>query len=104
MIDLASETLISLSDVPAYLPKRRSGKHVHVNCGYRWAQRGCKGVRLEVLQCGGTKVTSLEALQRFFDRLTALENGTPTTPQSRTSRQRERAMRQANEELEQAGW
>jgi hypothetical protein len=104
VIDISAETLIALADVPAHLPKRRGGKRVHVSCVYRWGQRGCKGIRLEWLACGGTKVTSVEALQRFFERLSALENGTPLTPQMRTSRQRERAAKQANDELEREGW
>jgi hypothetical protein len=101
MIDSAHETLISLADVPAQLPNRRGGRRPHVSCIYRWAQRGCKGIRLETLQCGGTKVTSLEALQRFFERL-----GTPTPdihPPNRTARQREQAILRAERELERDG-
>jgi hypothetical protein len=102
MIDLAHETIVSLADAPAHLPDRRGGKRPHVSCMYRWAQRGLRGVRLETLQCGGTKVTSLEALQRFFERLGAVANG--ETPPARTSSQRKRATEKADSELAAAGW
>ncbi len=102
MIDSSRETLISLADVPANLPDRRGGKRPHVSCIYRWGQRGCKGIKLEVLQVGGTKCTSLEALQRFFERLSAQANG--EQPRARTTTQRQRAAEKANAELAAAGW
>jgi hypothetical protein len=102
MIDSTRETLIALADVPSHLPNRRGGKRPHVSCIYRWAQRGCKGIKLETLQCGGTKVTSLEALQRFFEQLSTGANRKP--PVTRTSRHRRRAAEKANLELAAAGW
>ena len=39
---------------------------------YRWASHGCRGVRLETIQIGGTKCTSREALDRSFEELSAL--------------------------------
>lgn len=51
-------------------------------------------VRLETIQLGGTKCTSLEALQRFFDRLTgdtAIEY-----PPRRTNRQRQLSVQKEN--------
>ena len=65
MIDLASEQLVSLHDVPKLLPPRPSGKRVHISAIYRWVQRGIRGIRLEVIRVGGTTYTSREALQRF---------------------------------------
>lgn len=102
MIDMSTENLIALADVPSHLPERRGGKRPHTSCIYRWAQRGCKGIRLETIQIGGTSCTSSEALQRFFDRLTAARCGEPVP--TRTSRQRQRAHDSANAELERAGW
>lgn len=69
MIDLASETLLSFSEASARLPRRRAGRPVHPSTLYRWAAEGLRGVRLETIQVGGTLCTSIEALQRFFDRL-----------------------------------
>jgi Protein of unknown function (DUF1580) len=104
MIDASSESLIALADVPAHLPKRRGGKRPHVSCIYRWAQHGCKGVVLETLQCGGTKVTSREALQRFFERLSAVCAGTTAAMPVCTSVQRQRAINTARRVLDNAGF
>jgi Protein of unknown function (DUF1580) len=70
MIDHRIETVRSLTEAAAGLPRRRGGKRVNVATLYRWSSHGCRGVRLETIQIGGTRCTSLEALQRFFDRLT----------------------------------
>jgi hypothetical protein len=102
MIDSAHENLIALADVPAHLPDRRGGRRPHVSCIYRWAQRGCRGIRLETIQIGGTSCTSSEALQRFFEALTVARNG--EQPAARTARQRVKAVELANSELERSGW
>jgi len=101
-IDIETETVIALADVPVRLPQRRGGKKPHISCIYRWAKKGCKGIRLETIQIGGTSCTSTEALQRFFEKLTAARSGEPVPV--RTSRQRLRAQESANAELEKAGW
>lgn len=69
MIDIARETVLSLADAAAKLPRRRRGKKPHVSTLYRWAEHGIRGVKLETVQIGGTRCTSLEAMQRFTDRL-----------------------------------
>jgi len=99
MIDISTETVVSLSEATRHLPRRR-GKWPHVSCLYRWTQRGCKGIRLETIQIGGTRCTSVEALQRFFEALTA-----PTAPAAptTTSRARQRSIAQAEADLADAG-
>ncbi len=69
-------------------------------------QRGCLSkdgttVRLENIKIGGTTCTSLEALQRFFDRL----NGDSTVVTLRTisSKSRLRQIEAAERELREAG-
>lgn len=69
MIDLKEEFVLSLVEAAKKLPRRRAGKKPHVATLYRWASHGLKGIRLETIQVGGTMCTSLEALQRFFERL-----------------------------------
>ena len=69
MIDLATENVLSLTDAAKRLPQRRAGKRPHVATLYRWASRGIRNAQLETIQIGGTMCTSMEALQRFFDRL-----------------------------------
>lgn len=70
MINISTEQVVSFTHATKHLPQRRAGKRPHVATLYRWSQRGCKGIHLETVQIGGTRCTSLEALQRFFDRLT----------------------------------
>jgi hypothetical protein len=69
MIDFTRETTFPLSQASRKVPRRGSGKRLHTATFYRWAAVGCRGVKLETLQIGGTKCTSAEALQRFFERL-----------------------------------
>jgi hypothetical protein len=102
MIDPLSEEIVSLTDAAKLLPARRGGKRAHVSCLYRWTQSGCKGVRLESIQVGGTRCTSREALGRFFERLS---NSTGSgEPSIRTPNQRARAADQAERDLIRAGY
>lgn len=103
MIKLSSETVVALSDAAKLLPRRRRGKKPHRATLYRWASRGLRGTRLEVIRVGGTTCTSHEALQRFFDRLTAATaNDTPV--HSRTPVGQQRTDEQAEGELKSAGF
>jgi hypothetical protein len=61
-----SENLVSLTEATKLLPRRRKGKRPNVVTVYRWSTIGCRGVKLETIQVGGTRCTSREALQRFF--------------------------------------
>lgn len=92
-IDPLSETLISLTDAARLLPARRGGKRPHVSCLYRWTVSGCKGVILESLQCGGTRVTSKEALSRFLEALTFGADGSPVRSPLKRHRAAELAVR-----------
>jgi len=70
MADLLSEKTLTLHQAAATLPHRRGGKPTHASTLFRWATDGLRGEKLEVVQVGGTKCTSKEALTRFFTRLT----------------------------------
>jgi hypothetical protein len=73
MIDIKFEKLITLVEATKFVPRRRRGRKPHVSTLYRWASpRGHRGVRLETIRVGGSLCTSIEALQRFFDRLTTV--------------------------------
>ncbi len=94
MIDLATENLIPLREVPRHLPPRPNGKRLHISAVYRWTLRGIKGVVLESIRIGGTTYTSQEAIQRSSERLTK-----PLPVQiapSKVSRLRQRQLDQAN--------
>jgi len=68
-IDIKHETLLTVRDVPGRLPRKPSGKRLHISAVYRWMSNGVGGgVRLESVKLGGTTYTSVEALQRFAER------------------------------------
>lgn len=97
MIDLASDQILTLQQAARRLPRRRRGRPVHPATIYRWAHVGLRGVRLEVIRMGGVTCTSTEALQRFFDQLTASTaraSSTTPTPTSAT----------VNDDLAADGW
>jgi len=101
MIDIQTEEVVSLTEAAKseHLPRRRKGKRPHVATLFRWATRGCRGIRLETIQCGGTRCTSVEALQRFFERCTD-----PSAPPSAvSSKAREREIAAAENTLDLAG-
>ena len=98
MIDPTTEQLIRLADVPKlkWLPTRRGGKRLHLSTVYRWEQQGLRGVRLEIVQAGGTRCTTEAALLRFFDSL----SNVTADPSQWKPRRRELAI--ARKELERA--
>lgn len=96
MVDLLTETVIAIREIPRYLPARPNGKRVHISACYRWIQRGVRGVKLEALRVGGTMYTSVEALERFGLRLTDGASGTRTSPESSA---RKRQVNQASQRL-----
>jgi len=100
MIDVSHEDVISLTDATKFLPPRRAGKRPHVATLHRWVTVGVRGIKLEMIQVGGTRCTSREALQRFFDRLTA----GPTTPTATTTKRRTKEVSAAKAELAAAGY
>jgi hypothetical protein len=76
---------------------------------WRWAEYGVAGIRLETIYIGAVRYTSREALQRFFERVTAARTGTaggsaPTglQPVARTGTesQRRKAAARAGEQLD----
>jgi hypothetical protein len=81
MIEILRESLVTFGEAARALPSRQLGKRIHPSTLYRWAVRGIRGQRLEVVRIGGTLYTSREALHRFTERLTAAPVGfRPTTP------------------------
>jgi len=66
---------------------KRNGRSVASSTVYRWAHKGHKGIKLETIMCGGTTCTSLAAVNRFFERLTAARDGAPDPMPEYTARQ-----------------
>jgi hypothetical protein len=110
MIDSATEELITFAQVADELPRRRKGRKTHVSTFYRWATIGCRGVVLETIQIGGSRCTSREALQRFFEALSQRRQAGPvgggqTGPSvgRRTIAQRQRQSAEAGRKLAKQG-
>jgi hypothetical protein len=109
MIDSTTETLISLSEAAKAVPRRRKGRKTHLSTIYRWATVGVRGVVLETLQCGGSRVTSREALQRFFERLSGPAPSAPIGSHAgpvsvrRSVAQRQRQSAEAGRKLAEMG-
>ena len=111
MIDVTSENLIRIADVPRHLPPRPDGRRTHISTVYRWITRGVgrRHTVLESVTLGGTTYTSQQALHRFADRLTG-QRSQPPTPPRRTTRSRQAQARRAAAEvtselgLDQATW
>ena len=82
-IDFDSERVISLQSAAAFVG-------VHRSTVYRWADGSVDGCCLETLRVGGRRRTSVEALQRFFERLTASgASPGPEPSQAATAAERE---------------
>lgn len=79
MIQIDSEKVLTFNAAAKMLPRRRRGKKTHVSTLYRWASRGIRNIRLETIQIGGTRCTSVEAIQRFFN---AISNSPPPVRQN----------------------
>jgi hypothetical protein len=104
-IDLTVEDVFPLALVGEKVPiRRRGGKPLHPTTAFRWAKLGARAgdgarVFLETIRVGGSMCTSLQAVQRFCDRLT----GTPVDPPTATPASRRRAIERAERELAEAG-
>ena len=101
MIDTVAEQPIPLSLAAREAPNRQGGRGISAATTWRWYQRGVKGVRLETVMCGGIRMTSREAVARFFAAVTAAASGKCVSP--RSSHQRQLEIKAAEEELRNAG-
>ena len=99
---LYDETLLSLDDAGKALPNRPAKTTI-----WRWCRKGIRGIRLEYRRVGRRIFTSREALERFSRQL-AEADPVPVAvdaPRAALPRpgQREKAIQQAERELELAG-
>jgi hypothetical protein len=111
MFDLTTERRIGLHEAAKLYPSFRSNRPTHISTPLRHITKGVKlpngdVVRLEGARLGGRWTTTVEAVERFMERLTtgALGDapGSPTPP-IRTTRQRRRELERIDRELDAAG-
>jgi hypothetical protein len=84
-VGLSGEHLIPLKAACRLIPGR-TGKGIALTTIYRWALRGCRGVKLQTFLIGGGRYTSRRALDRFV----AAINERPSDVPPIADRQRER--------------
>jgi hypothetical protein len=96
MIDHENEQLLTLTAAAKLLPSRPN-----VATLWRWRTAGVRGIKLETFLCGGRRMTSREALSRFFAATTAAADGEPI--RSESPRQRERAIERAEKRAAELG-
>jgi len=102
---LRDEKQFPLKDAADAMPPGRSGKKCHFSTIWRWVTKGALApdgsrVRLEAFRRPGVWMTSAEAMERFFARITPhFESDIPP----RTPTQRAKASARAALELEKAG-
>lgn len=100
MIDM-SEEILTFQQAAERIPRRRAGRPAAPSTLHRWATAGMKGIQLETIQVGGTRCTSMEALERFFHRLST------NSPRARSVKDDARATTRsevASRELEEEGF
>lgn len=89
-VDFKTEQVISMAQASAMLPG-----HPSLCTLWRWRLKGIRGRKLECVVIGGTPYTSIEALERF-----AQQQGESGATRTRTSRQRQRDVALAEQNLE----
>jgi hypothetical protein len=98
MIDIQTEQLRSLTDASRLIPSKP-----HPSTLWRWWKRGIRGVKLETVVIGGARYTSVEALQRFADRLSAPGGGASTARTRKGGNGNRRRLEAVERELEALG-
>ena len=68
-IETSSEELLTLAQA-ARRDRPPDTRPLAPSTMWRWHSKGIAGARLETVCMGGTRYTSVEALQRFFDAVT----------------------------------
>lgn len=66
MIDPEREQIVSLSDAATFVQRKFGGRKPSANTMARWCISGLRGRKLESMKRGGQRVTSTEAVVRFF--------------------------------------
>jgi hypothetical protein len=103
-IVVAEERVFPVSDLPDHVPPRR-GRKQHISTGFRWVKApGVRGVVLETVRVGGTLYTSTQALQRFFNALSATDARPDHGAAPRSPAGRSKAADKADRELASLGF
>ncbi|MGE3172488.1 MAG: DUF1580 domain-containing protein [Planctomycetota bacterium] len=74
-IDVRREQILTFAEAAKVVGKWKGKSRVAFQTLHRWATRGCRGVALETLLIGGSRCTSMEALERFLHRVSSARSG-----------------------------
>lgn len=85
-IDTTVEPTNPLAKAARGIESGRGRGHVHTGTLHRWRLYGVNGVLLECIKVGGAGHTSPQALQRFFERVTAAQHAADAVVQPATDR------------------
>src|SRR4051794_26522232 len=105
-VDLATEHRLTAHEATRLIPSYRPGQPTHHSRIIRAITKGSRAidgtlVRLEAVRLGGQWITSVEAIQRWAERLAQGQPAQPVAP--RTSTARRKAVEHADRELEKLG-
>jgi len=106
-IDIEREDVLSLTEATKVLP-RVNGKRASICTLWRWCRKGLRGVHLDYIRIGRKIATSRQALNRFFNELSAKDEPLITPPAARpfppiTSKSRQRSMEEAERRCQEMG-
>ena len=113
MIDLANERRIGLQETAKLYPSFRNGRPTHISTPLRHITKGVRlsngeVIRLEGARLGGRWITTVEAVERFMQRLTAGALGTAHDSQASTTtgttQKRRQELDRVDRELSEAGF
>jgi len=105
---LFGEELLTFAQAARLVPRRRGGRPCAVSTVWRWALKGLRGpdgkrVYLEYVRVGGMAMTTRQALERFFRRLTATEQPpNESRPEARQQRRSYRRNEQRRQQIARA--
>ena len=106
-IDIEKEDVLSLTEATKVLP-RVNGKRPSICTLWRWCRKGLHGIHLDYIRIGRCIATSRQALNRFFNELSASDEPIVTPPVERpfppvTSKSRQRALEEADRRCQEMG-
>ena len=76
-----------------------TGRRPNLSTGWRWASKGCRGIRLRTAVLGGKMLTSIEWVEEFIQATTEARNANYVSPVATSSTTREKQKAKASAEL-----
>ena len=87
-IDPLAGDLLTLAHAARLFPPRRRESRLATSTLWRWATRGLRGTRLDVVKVGGVTYTTAAAIREFIERTNSAANSqqSPSSPSRRSQR------------------